>query len=266
MDCAGEAGVADSGDLEIDLRDLLLSIGEAARERRTAATLFIDELQNVPEPQLAALITALHRISQKQLPITMMAGGLPQLLAHVGHAKSYAERLFEFVEIGPLDNGAARQALCVPAEQENVDFDEAAIQEILVRTQGYPYFLQEWGKHVWNMAERSPVTRADVVRASAIALSDLDASFFRVRLDRLAPAEKRYARAMAELGPGAHRTGDIARIKGEKVSTVGPIRGRLIKKGMAYGPAYGDTAFTVPLFDAFLRRITPTVPAKEKFA
>jgi hypothetical protein len=189
----------------------------------------------------------------------MVAAGLPQLLGQMGRAKSYAERLFEFIPIGPLENDAARQALCVPAQQEAVTFSEEAIVEILRRTEGYPYFIQEWGKHAWSEATASPITLDDVLRANEVAIAELDASFFRVRFDRLTPAEKRYIRAMAELGAGPHRSGDIADLLGKKNSAVAPVRARLIVKGMVYSPSHGDTAFTVPLFDGFMKRIMPSL-------
>jgi hypothetical protein len=254
IDYEPEPGVADSGDLESDLADLLVSIGEAALERNTVVVIYIDELQYVPEEQLAALITALHRASQKQLPVTMVGAGLPQLLGRMGRAKSYAERLFEFVPIDKLDVEAARKALCVPAEKEGVGFADEAISEITVQTQGYPYFLQEWGKHSWDLADASPIEAEDAKRATVAALAELDASFFRVRFDRLTPAEKRYMRAMAELGAGPHRSGDIADKLRKKVTTVAPIRNSLISKGMVYSPSHGDTAFTVPLFEGFMKR------------
>ena len=257
MDFKPKRGLADSGDLETDLADLLGNIGEAAVERGTAVVLFMDELQYVKEEQLAALITALHRTSQNQLPVTMVAAGLPQLVGQTGRAKSYAERLFEFVRIDSLDDHAARAALCVPAEKEGAKYDERAIAAILEQTKGYPYFLQEWGKHSWNIADKSPIELADAKGASAAALAELDNSFFRVRFDRLTPAEKRYMRAMAELGPGPHRSGDIAYLLDKKVTAVAPMRNILISKGMIYSPSHGDTAFTVPLFDGFMKRIMP---------
>jgi hypothetical protein len=257
LDLEAEAGLADSGDLDTDLADLMAIVGEAAAERGTAVVLFLDELQYVPEEQLAALIMALHNASQAQLPITMVAAGLPQLLAKMGRAKSYAERLFEFVNIDRLDDEAAAQALSIPAQREAVTFTDPAVREILKQTAGYPYFLQEWGKHSWNVAQASPIGIEDARRATEEALAELDASFFRVRFDRLTPAEKGYIRAMAELGAGPHRSGDIADQLGRKVTTVAPIRNALISKGMLYSPAHGDTAFTVPLFDAFMRRIMP---------
>lgn len=259
IDFEPEPGLADSGDLDADLADLIVAVGEAAKERLSAVVLVIDELQYVPEAQLAALISALHRASQKQLPITMLAAGLPQLLGQMGRAKSYAERLFEFVAVGPLDEAAARDAIRLPIEREEEAIDEAALAAIVAQTQGYPYFLQEWGKHSWDTAAQSPITAGDVALATVSALAELDASFFRVRFDRLTPAEKRYLRAMASLGPGPHRSGDVADALGVKVSSVAPTRNSLIAKGMLYSPAHGDTAFTVPLFDAFMRRVMPEV-------
>jgi hypothetical protein len=187
--------------------------------------------------------------------MTMLAAGLPQLIGQMGRAKSYAERLFEFVPIDRLDDEAARAALSVPAEREGVAFTPEAIAEILRHTRGYPYFLQEWGRHAWNVAQTSPISRADARRATVLALAELDAGFFRVRFDRLTPTEKRYLGAMAELGAGPHRSGDIAERLGKIVTSVAPVRSELIAKGMIYSPAHGDTAFTVPLFDGFMTRI-----------
>ena len=257
LDIEPEKGVADSGNLDNDLTDLLNSIGIAAAERDTAAVLFIDELQYVPEDQLASLITALHSANQDQLPVTMVGAGLPQLVGQTGRAKSYAERLFEFAPIDRLDDDAASAALTVPAGKEGVLYEPDAVSEILAQTRGYPYFLQEWGKHSWNVANHTPIDGDDARHATIDALNELDASFFRVRFDRLTPSEKRYMRAMAELGPGPHRSGDIAEALGRKVTAVAPVRNSLIAKGMVYSPAHGDTAFTVPLFDGFMKRIMP---------
>lgn len=257
LDFEPEPGLADSGDLEADLADLIVAVGEAAQERKTAVVLVIDELQYVPEEQLAALISALHRASQRQLPVTMLAAGLPQLLGQMGRAKSYAERLFEFIAVGPLDDEAARDAIRLPIAREKESIENAALDAILAQTQGYPYFLQEWGKHGWDVADASPMTAADIAVATKSALAELDASFFRVRFDRLTPAEKRYLRAMASLGPGPHRSGDVAEAMGVKVSSVAPTRNSLIAKGMLYSPAHGDTAFTVPLFDTYMKRVMP---------
>lgn len=257
LDLTGEPGLADSGDLEIDLTDLLASVGEAAAERRTAVAIYIDELQYVPERQLAALIGALHAASQDGLPVTLMAAGLPQLLGLAGDAKSYAERLFEFTPVDRLTPAAAADALRRPAGREGVVIEEAAVEEILRHTRGYPYFLQEWGKHSWDVAETSPIRSVDAERATAQAIAELDASFFQVRFDRLTQQEKRYLRAMAALGEGPHRSGDIAALLGRKVSSAAALRATLIEKGMIYSRAHGDTAFTVPLFDGFMKRIMP---------
>ena len=257
IDADPEAGLADSGDLDTDLTDLIATLGRAAGERATAIVLFVDELQYVQKEQLASLIAALHSSSQRRLPITMVAAGLPQLVGRTGDAKSYAERLFEFAHVDRLDDDDAGNALTVPASREGVAFNADAVAEVLRRTNGYPYFLQEWGKHCWDVADASPIALNDARRATAEALAELDASFFRVRFDRLTPAQKRYLRAMAALGPGPHRSGDIAHIMNRKVTTVAPIRNSLIAKGMIFSPAHGDTAFTVPLFDDFMTRIMP---------
>jgi hypothetical protein len=257
LDFEPEPGLADNGDLEHDLQALIEAAGEAAKSGDTALAIFIDELQYVEEEQLAALITALHRAAQRQLPIVLVGAGLPQLRGHMGRAKSYAERLFDFPEIGPLNEEAARQALAKPAEAEGASFEPDALDAVLDKTRGYPYFLQEWGKHSWDTANESPISAADVELASTTAVSALDESFFRVRFDRLTPTEKRYLRAMAELGPGPHRSGDIAHELKRQVTSLGPTRSQLIAKGMIWSPNHGDTAFTVPLFDEFMRRIMP---------
>jgi hypothetical protein len=257
FDLDPEPGLADNGDLEQDLAALLEQVGESARNAGTALAIFVDELQYVKEDQLAALISALHRSAQRQLPIALVGAGLPQLLGQTGKAKSYAERLFDFPMIGPLQRDAAALAITKPAKDLGVAFEPTAIQHILRVTQNYPYFLQEWGKHAWDVASRSPITLADVETASRSAIAALDASFFRVRFDRLTPGEKRYLRAMAELGSGPHRSGDIAEQLHRKVTSLGPTRSQLIAKGMVWSPSHGDTAFTVPLFDEFMKRIMP---------
>ena len=257
IDADPEIGLADSGDLDIDLAEVFLILGKAADGKSTALALFIDELQYVPEQQLASLIAALHSASQEQLPITMVAAGLPQLVRKIVCAKSYAERLFEFAPVDRLNDDDARAALVVPASKEGIAYTSDAIKEILDNTLGYPYFLQEWGKHSWAAAEASPINLANATRATTEALAELDASFFRVRFDRLTPAEKRYMRGMAELGPGPHRSGDIATLLDRIVTSVAPTRSSLISKGMIYSPAHGDTEFTVPLFDSFMKRTMP---------
>jgi hypothetical protein len=263
FDLDEEPGLADNGDLEHDLAALLEAAGMAAKKGDTALALFVDELQYVAEEELAALITALHRTAQRQLPVIMAGAGLPQLRGHMGSAKSYAERLFDFPEIGPLDKKAAEDAIRKPIEDEEARINNDALALIVKETHGYPYFLQEWGKHAWDVARSSPITRKDVQEATITALAALDESFFRVRFDRLTPSEKTYLRAMAELGAGPHRSGDIANLLGKEVSALGPRRAQLINKGMIYSPSHGDTAFSVPLFDAFMKRIMPGKEWKE---
>ena len=252
-----EPGLADNGDLEHDLQALLEVAGAAAQRAGTALAIFVDELQYVPEEQLESLITALHRTAQRRLPVVLVGAGLPQLRGRMGRAKSYAERLFDFPEIGPLPPDAAKLAIAKPAHDQGVEIEAKALDRIVRDTRGYPYFVQEWGKHAWDIAEASPITDRDVAKAAKAAIAALDESFFRVRFDRLTPAEKRYLRAMAELGPGPHRSGDIAEVLGRPVTSFGPTRNQLIAKGMIWSPHHGDTSFTVPLFDEFMQRIMP---------
>lgn len=257
LDFDPEPGLADNGELEQDLQALLEASGQAAQRAGTALAVFTDELQYVAEDELAALITALHRTVQHSLPVVLLGAGLPQLRGHLGRAKSYAERLFDFREVGPLPPAAARLAIAKPAAAEGVAVSEKGLDLIVEATRGYPYFLQEWGKHAWDAATASPIGVADVERGSETAIAALDESFFRVRFDRLTPSERRYLRAMAELGPGPHRSGAIADELKRGVTSLGPIRNQLISKGMIWSPSHGDTAFTVPLFDGFMRRIMP---------
>lgn len=247
-------GVADSGDLDADLPELFEAIGQAAKARNTAVALIIDEVQYIPEAEFSALIMAVHRLSQRNLPLVVIGAGLPQLVGLAGKSKSYAERLFDYPQIGPLGESDARAALIEPAIREGAAYEDAAVAKVLQLTQGYPYFIQEWGYHGWNTADQSPITAADIERATQTAVDNLDESFFRVRFDRLTPREKAYMFAMAALGPGPHRSGDIATKLSVAVESVAPLRSSLIKKGMVYSPAHGDTAFTVPMFDEFLGR------------
>ena len=257
LDFEPEPGLADNGDLEADMQDLFEAVGAAARADSTCVALFVDEIQYVKEDQLAALITALHRTSQRQLPVVMVGAGLPQVRGRLGSAKSYAERLFDFPEIGALSTQDASLAIAKPAQAEGVEIEPDALDAIVSRTRGYPYFLQEWGKHVWDVADSSPITMSDVETASEQAEAALDESFFLVRFDRLTQTEKRYLCAMAHLGPGPHRSGEIASAMRRPVTSLAPTRSQLIGKGMIWSPGHGDTAFTVPMFDEFMRRIMP---------
>ena len=257
LDFDAAPGVADSGDLEQDLPDLFSALGEAARARESGVALLLDEIQYLSEPDLAALIMALHRTAQENLPVVMVAAGLPHIVGMSGQSKSYAERLFEFPRVGPLSPADVARAVLEPARAEGVDFEPDAVTAIAEITGGYPYFLQEWAYHAWNLAQVSPITAADVAVAGAIAIQRLDESFFRVRFDRMTPRERDYARAMAALGPGPYRSGDVARLLGKAPQALGPLRQGLIVKGTVYSPAHGDAAFTVPMFDQFLHRVMP---------
>ncbi|MEI7511627.1 MAG: ATP-binding protein [Candidatus Peregrinibacteria bacterium] len=253
-----EKGSADSGDLESDLGQLCIAIGEAAKDRKTAIAIIIDELQYLTEEELSSLIMAMHKVSQKSLPLILLGAGLPQLVGKAGRSKSYAERLFDFPVLGPLGISDSQKALQEPVQTEGVIFTEEALGEMVRITQGYPYFLQEWGYQAWNIAEKSPIGIGVVHRATEQSLARLDNSFFKVRFDRLTPSEKEYLLALAEFGAAPQRSGDIAKKLGKKVQEMAPIRGSLIKKGMIYSPAHGDTAFTVPLFEEFMQRIMRT--------
>jgi hypothetical protein len=257
LDIEPEKGVADSGDLEVDLASLFTAVGEAAQERGTAVAILIDEIQYFNTDELSALIMAMHKVQQRQLPLVLMGAGLPILPGLAGESKSYAERLFSFPDVGPLPEVDATRALQEPVQAANESFDEDALHEIFRVTKGYPYFLQEWGYQAWNHAESSPISLATVQESSAIVSRRLDENFFRVRFDRLTPREKKFLRAMAELGSGPHRTSDISQKLLATINTLGPVRAKLIKKGMVYSPSHGDMAFTVPLFDEFMRRAIP---------
>ena len=257
LDIDPEKGSADSGDLEIDLPNLFVAIGEAAEDRKSAVAIFIDEIQYFSQKELGALIMAMHKVQQLQLPLVLLGAGLPILPGLAGESKSYAERLFGFPNIGALSQADTAKALREPALEAGVAFEHAALDEIFHQTKGYPYFLQEWGYAAWNLAIASPISLQVVRDAKNRVIPRLDENFFRVRFDRLTPSEKNFLRAIAELGPGAHRTGDIAEILNVKITSLGPVRAKLINKGMIYSPAHGDLDFTVPLFDDFLLRSMP---------
>jgi len=257
LDIEPEKGAADSGDLEIDLPNLFVAIAEAAEDRKSAVAILIDEVQYFKEKELGALIMAMHKIQQRQLPLVLMGAGLPILPGLAGKSKSYAERLFSFPDIGALSEEDSEKALQEPARAGGVSFDPPALKEIYRLTQGYPYFIQEWGYQSWNLAILSPITLQIVQSATASVIPRLDANFFRVRFDRLTPGEKKFLRGMADLGAGAQRTGDIADKMGVKITSLGPLRAKLINKGMIYSPAHGEMAFTVPLFDQFMIRTIP---------
>lgn len=249
-----EAGVADSGDLQHDLPELFIRIGEAAKAAGKAWTLLIDEVQYLKQEDLAALIVSLHKINQRELPILFFGAGLPQVAALAGEAKSYAERLFHYPEVGALSEVDAKAAIRQPVTDEGAGIDEDALTEIFQKTRGYPYFLQEWGHQSWNIASGDTITLNDARQAEAKTLKRLDEGFFKVRFDRLTGKEREYVVAMAQLGSGPYRSSDIAEALRETVQSLGPRRAQIISKGMIYSPSHGDIAFTVPMFDDYLIR------------
>jgi hypothetical protein len=257
-----EKGTADSGDLEADLSELFVVVAEAAADRKKAVAICIDELQYLSELELSALIMALHQVAQRALPLVVVGAGLPQIIGLSGRSKSYAERLFDFPAVGPLTPADATSALQSPVQRQGVRFAEDAITEVLKMTQGYPYFLQQWGYEAWDIAAGYTIELNDVKEATVRSVKALDQSFFRVRFDRLTPREKDYLRALAQLGGGPQRSSDIAELFGVKVQSVAPLRNGLIHKGMIYSPSHGDIEFTVPLFGEFMLRVIPTARLK----
>ncbi|GIK50990.1 MAG: ATPase [Alphaproteobacteria bacterium] len=249
-----EPGVADSGELETDLTDLLLITADAARAAKKGVLIAIDEVQYLSVEELGALIVALHEVSQRDLPLTVFGAGLPQLAALAGDAKSYAERLFDYPNVGPLDRIASIAALQEPVEAAGAAWEQTALTKIVKLTQGYPFFLQEYGYQAWNLSQQETIQGSIVPAVHRAATARLDRSFFKVRIDRLTPRELDYICAMAELGPGPHRSGDIAAAMGITVQAAAPVRAVLIEKGMVYSPSHGETAFTVPMFDDYVRR------------
>lgn len=249
-----EPGTADSGNLEFDLTELFLKVGTAAKAAGKGWALLIDEVQYLSSDELGALIVAIHRVNQKSMPILVFGAGLPAIAALSGDAKSYAERLFIFPRVDALTTTDAIDAIRQPIEEEGESIDDALLDRIVALTRGYPYFLQEWGFQVWNASERSPIATSCLETAEREALRRLDEGFFKVRIDRLTPKEKEYVIAMARLGAGPYRSSDVAEVLGEKLTTLGPRRAQIIAKGMIYSPAHGDIAFTVPMFDEYLKR------------
>lgn len=252
-----ERGLADSGNIEADLPELIVVVAQAAKAASKSIAILIDELQYLSEKEFSALIMGVHKVNQKNLPLIVIGAGLPQIRALAGDSKSYAERLFRFPDIGALKHQDAIDALQQPAKSEGAQFEDAAIEHILAITERYPYFLQQWGYTSWNISESNLISLSTVRTADALAIAELDKSFFQMRFERCTPSEKRYMRALAEFGAGKQRSGEIADVLGLKVQSVAPTRNALIKKGMIYSPAHGDTEFTVPLFDQYMRRAMP---------
>ncbi|MBB5472850.1 hypothetical protein HNR08_001586 [Cellulomonas hominis] len=250
-------GLADHGDLSMDLTDVLLTLGEAAQDKGKGVVLLLDEIQFLSKGQLESLIVALHKVVQRALPITLVGAGLPQIAELAGDAKSYAERLFKFPQIGNLEEQDARRALNEPATAEDVSYDSDALDLAFELTGGYPYFIQELGHAAWGVAGSTPITRRDIEDASELYEAKLDASFFRVRLDRATELQSAYLRAMAQLGPEPQKAGEVAAVLERESTQLGPTRAELIDMGLLYTPQHGYAAFTVPHFDKFMLRAMP---------
>lgn len=265
LDIEALEGHADSNVLSIDLADLFVALGEAAKSKNKCVVLLIDEMQFLDSVQLEAIIEALHRVTQEDLPVTLVGAALPQIAELAGNAKSYAERLFVFRQIGNLSKMETYAALQRPAEEENVSYTSEALDKVYELTEGYPYFIQELGYATWNVAEGpEEIIKEDVGHAIKIYEAKLDSSFFRVRLDRTTDLEKIYMRAMAELGPDPHKASAVAEILERKTSELGATRSRLIEKGMLYQTQHGYAAFTVPHFDRFMKREIPVFAVPQK--
>lgn len=247
-------GEADTGNLEKDLPDAFAAVGRAAAAAGKGWTLLIDEVQYLEKTDLAALIVALHRMNQLQVPVTFVGAGLPQVAKLTGDAKSYSERLFAFPEIGALDPDDARLAIHKPIEAEGVFIEAEALEAIAQGTQGYPFYLQAWGSEIWDYAEGPTMVLDDAFNAQQRAIDALDDGFFRVRTDRLTPTEMVFVRAMADLGDGPYPIAEVAAALGKSLGSLGPTRAKIIKKGMIYSCSHGVLDFTVPLFAAYLRR------------
>ena len=249
-----EPGLADSGDLQFDLPELFTAIGKAAKAGSKGWVLLIDEVQYLSETDLSALIVAIHRMSQDGLPVIMFGAGLPQIARLAGEAKSYSERLFLYPSVDALDPESARYAVEKPILEEDATISPEALTEIVTKTQGYPFFLQEWSSNAWDYAEGPAINKQDVDTAYVETLASLDSGFFRVRLDRLTPKETEFVTVMAELGDGPYAMSDIAKALNKKLSSLGPVRAKTISKGMIYSTEHGYLDFTVPLFAEFMRR------------
>jgi hypothetical protein len=261
IDVPAATGRADTGDIEVDLVELLVDAAGLARDVGVGIALFVDEMQDVPPPDVSAVCAACHELSQQGLPLVVVGAGLPHLPAVLSASKSYSERLFRYLRIDRLDRAAADQALVAPAAEENVDYESAALDALYSATDGYPYFVQAYGQVTWDHAPRSPITADDVRVAAPVAAAELAVGFFGSRYERATPAERDYLRAMADLGASDGdspvATSDVAVQLGRKPSSLSPARDALIKKGLVYSGERGLIAFTVPHFGAYLRSAAP---------
>lgn len=243
-----------AGDAAEGLPELLVALAAAAADSDGGVCLVIDEAQVLPLEQLAAVLGALHAAGQRQLPLWGAMAGLPNLLGRAAKAKTYAERMFSVAELGPLNRPSATSAVRDPAAELGVTFSGPALTAIVTASAGYPYFLQTWGYHTWNVARDDPVSKADVTRAEPSVRRALDDGFFAARIARVPESERRYLRALAALGPGPHPSRAVAEALGTTTPRVGALRDRLITDGVIYSPAYGQVAFALPLLDEYLRR------------
>ena len=251
-------GVASSGKMELDLSEVLLACARAAKESNTAIGLYIDELQNLQMEAMRGIIVALHYSAQESLPLYLVGSGLPSIRVLVGKSKTYAERMFNYLEIGALDEGDVDLAITVPLNNNGLHIEADAISEVCRMTRGYPYFLQEYGYQIWNAAQVSPITLADVKRIAPVVQTRLDSNFFDVRFDRISNREREFLRAMADFPhETAISTTDVANAMGRSMGALSPIRASLIAKGMIYSPSYGKVAYTVPMFADYMLRTMP---------
>ena len=253
VDAVAVRGRADSGDLELDLVELFTDVASLAGDLGVGAALFVDEMQDIAVEELAALCGACHEISQQGAPLLVVGAGLPHLPVALAASKSYAERLFRYVSVDRLPREMAERAWRVPAATEDVTFEDEAIEELYSLTDGYPYFVQAYGKVTWDAAVGSPITKADVAEAAPDAEAELAVGFFGARFDRATPAERDYMSAMADLGDGAVATAEIAQHLDRRPQSLSPARDGLIKKGLVFSGERGSVAFTVPHFGRFLR-------------
>jgi len=250
-------GVADSGVLAEDLRDLIVSVGQAAQESRVGFALILDELQNATRDEYEALIMALHRAKQKGLPVAFVGGGLPLLPGLTTDAKTYAERMFVYPKLGALSTQPARAALVLPAERQGVSWDPVAVDRVIELTEGYPFFLQEYGRRVWAQDDSPKITLDDVEAARPVVEAELDEEFYENRVGRLTESERRYVSAIAHLGDGPQRVREIAELMGRTTSSLSPVRDDLMRTAVIYAPTRGYLDFTVPHCARFVRRHYP---------
>lgn len=254
---------ADEGTIAGDLSELFLQLGAAAASKQSGVVFLLDEVQFAGEIEFRAVISALHRATRQNMPITVAAAGLPQIPRLTGEARSYAERLFTFPVIASLSERDGRAALVEPARQQGVEYEDEAVTRAMAWTRGYPFYIQQLGKHAWNLADASPITVGDVDAALPVAQAALDASIYEVRVQRATDQERRYMRAMAELGEGPYKSGDVARKLGRTTTEVSMVRQRLLDKGLVYATEdYGHVDFTVPRFGEFMSRYMPNRPPR----